>query len=477
MSSALINGWNAGEQMYSNRMDRERQAREDEWRAQERKYQQDERDRLAAERKSQDGVMSDVYNRAQNFTDTASPVINEWGLTQRPQVENPYADANPRSGAYAQRQGAELLPQTTPTAVYGEPVKAPVTGSPKRETLLQGLALAKSSRNVEAMLRYSDALRQDDLSANVAAVQNAVMNAPEAARAKFAQGFTDMKHFPGKIVTDPKTGVYTVALDSGSEVKMSNTDLARFAAGTYKLRMGDQSGQADIDAIDKKLGEAASSMFDKLAKRAQTNNNAINTADQMRDRQMRYGLAAAGEGRAREAANKPDFVQMTNDKGEVVFVDRRKLTVGNDGIAAVPPGVRAQKLPQQLSDEQKLGLQAYYKSLTDAPPQTPAEADQRKATYGVQGLAGAPSGGMPGWGEATAQKPKTAPNQNPAGVVAQPVQRDPLQPTSQAEHRALQVALQRGLFPVGRGNSALGAGELLFADKQGNKVWASQLGQ
>jgi len=249
--------------------------------------------------------------------------------------------------------------------------------------------------------------------------------------------------------------------------------LAQYAVGLWKQSKGDPSGLEDLARIDKSLADMADKAYGRVKDTVVNANDVALKGNQMRNANQRTANDGARLGLARAAQDRPDFAQMTNDKGEAVFVDRRKIKSDSSGVAVMPAGIRPQKLPQTLSDQQKMGLEAYYAAVKNAPPQTQAEGDQLKALYGVQGLMGAPSGGMPGWGEKTVNKPTQA---SGTSDRASP-QQDPLQPTSQAEYRVLQTALQQGLTPVGRGNSVFGTGELLFADRQGNKLWASQLGQ
>jgi len=490
--SDFSTGFNSGYGLMNSVYDRRRQAEQDAIAAEERKFKLEERQRALDIRGKTDALADEIYQGSATFKDTASPFIDQYGLSKRESIANeygntdplagPYGNVNARSGAYAGRQGLALPEESkVPPALYGEPIKTPVTGSQNREFFRQNLRMAQLGGKPDDVMKAAAAQRDDDMKANSAAVYNMVLNAPVDALKKAAQGFTDMTHFPGKMTVDPKTGLATIKPDEGDPITMSREQTARFLTAVYKSKMGDDSGQADIAKIDEKLGKMSDTMFARLATTVEKNNSAVDKASDNEYRNRMLGLRAQEVNRSGAQANKPDFVQMTNDKGEAVFVDRRKIQTDASGVAVMPPGIRAPRMPQTMTDEQKISLTQYYRSLEANPPATPAMADKRKADFGVAGILGGPSGGQlaggaPDWQVATGagvSKPRPT-TQQPAPDGSAP---DATQPRNPVEYRQLQDALQRGLTPVGRGNSAFGGGELLFQDAQGNSVWASQLGQ
>ena len=69
----------------------------------------------------------------------------------------------------------------------------------------------------------------------------------------------------------------------------------------------------------------------------------------------------------------------------------------------------------------------------------------------------------------------------PAPASTQPAvapvqqQSSSFEPQNRQEYRLVQDALLKGYTPVGRGNSMMGSGEIIFEDGKGNRVWSSQL--
>ena len=114
--------------------------------------------------------------------------------------------------------------------------------------------------------------------------------------------------------------------------------------------------------------------------------------------------------------------------------------------------------------------------LVDGKPERYTTATAMTAARGIlsqQEGAGAPS--MPSWDARPQGAPSVVRTSPAAQTAPQPPVRGLSEPQNREEFDLAGRARQLGLYPVGRGNSVFGAGELLFEDNTGKRVWASQI--
>lgn len=206
---------------------------------------------------------------------------------------------------------------------------------------------------------------------------------------------------------DPVTGMVRGVPRDGDKA-FSVDPTAALPLVMQMRRMSSQFGGDPMVAADaiNRMTEAERKKFLEADDRAygRAKDNAKLSGDkETRDETKRYhsgSLAndAARTGMMREQHNRPDLMQLFDDKGNMVLYDKRSMKPGADGTVTLPTGLRPPKLPQELTEAKKAGLTAYYKALENFDPKAPqGQLDALAAKFGVADVIGAGRGGM-SWG-------------------------------------------------------------------------------
>jgi hypothetical protein len=153
------------------------------------------------------------------------------------------------------------------------------------------------------------------------------------------------------------------------------------------------------------------------------------------------GNDAARLNLTREQYNKPEFMQVYAPDGSVGLVDKKSIPL-QGGIGVLPKGYTMPKLPQELTETQKLNHAAYLKHIAEnGAPKTRGEADRIKALYGIGG--GSSVGGLPdpyaspkgGLAAPSAPAPKVSPLANVEPMLV---------PFDRSSYERFEAAAQQG---------------------------------
>jgi len=468
--SDIMDGWNAGERAHLAKQEMERQKREDAWAAEERAQRRNQWQRDATAQTLLEGTVGRV---SQNPTDQTGEFAAQYGLqpTERV-VPSAAANYNKRQGFFGESEGPGLT----------LPAEEPKFGiHPKRQGLVEDYKISVAKGDLTGARGIKTQIDTLDMGSQAAALQQRVLNAPPDKVAAFAQKYTDSAHIPGSMVVDPKTMLTTLTLDGGKPIQMTRADMATYVTGLWKLNQGDPSGKEDIASIDKSLAAMADKRFGQMKDVAQTSNDAVAKASDMAYKRGSLGIHQQNANRQNAALDKYGAGVKAADEAAGLYegyqTAKRAKSQGAMDIygpmyesAAIKAKSHGLSLPGLREPAQQVDPDKYtqvLKNLMDTGLDQKSAMMQADQMFGVapqtDGLAAqlqaldASKGG-----KRTAEKAAPVPETN-------------LQPTSPAEFRVVNQALQRGLTPVGRGNSVSGAGELLFVDRQGNRVWASQI--
>lgn len=328
-------------------------------------------------------------------------------------------------------------------------------------------ALNLAGRNPKAIFDVRQAHTNSILASQANELKDRVLKADDEQLKELVGKWTLDKRQKFEVDYDPKTGLSRVAHGKDA-VELNRSDLANFVAARYRQSQGDPTAGAEIDAIDGKLTKMVQDSLTQSKALADSGNDAAFKAhgmakdeERLKLERERLGLTRAEIG---SRAAKPNYIQLVDAKGEAQMVNANALPE-KDGVLTLPQGLRYPRQKPQLDPVAHAQAVKYY---TESGMPAKAAMMQADQMFGV----------APPMNDIGAQLQKL--NASKGGSEAAPrAEQTPnapsLQPKSPAEFRVLNSALQRGLVPVGRGNSAFGEGELLFEDKQGTRMWASQL--
>lgn len=240
----------------------------------------------------------------------------------------------------------------------------------------------------------------------------------------------------GSIIGIPKSGGSAFTVDPMAALPMV-LQINRLSSKFGGDPMAAAKALNDMtDAERKKFLEAD----DRAYNRATSNAKLVGDKEQ-RDNTSRYQMGSLGVQRdglklRQNEAARPDLMQMYDAKGNVVLVDKRSLKAGVDGTVSLPTGLRMPKLPQELTERQKIQLTAYNKALEGLPTDVPrAQLDALAARYGVADIIGG-VGGL-SWGDAPVPKVAPTPVAQPAQGLRQPQITTLTAPRSGAEARGM----------------------------------------
>lgn len=243
---------------------------------------------------------------------------------------------------------------------------------------------------------------------------------------------------PAMLAFDPKAKqfLFTSQVPGLPTGTLSRAELENYALGAWEAGEGDMekgmrmqlatvASKRDLDA---KNEGRASTLANANYKLWDSDRNFGLKEQELADaRSYRQGML----GVSRQNSNRPDLMQMYDAKGNVVLVDKRTMQP-----VTMPEGLRMPKLPQELTERQKMQLTAYNKALEGLPSDLPrAQLDALAARYGVSDILGG-AGGL-SWGESPAAKPATTPQQPPVQGLRQPQITTLSAPRSGAEARGI----------------------------------------
>ncbi|OYW94779.1 MAG: hypothetical protein B7Z13_03760 [Caulobacterales bacterium 32-67-6] len=221
---------------------------------------------------------------------------------------------------------------------------------------------------------------------------------------------------------DPKTGMSTLRIIRGDRTKpvdLSPSDLARVAVGVRRLQRGDVGGLDVISAVNKDLAAAAASEFNIDMQVAGENNNTAFRAAGLANDRARLGIAQAGLRLQQNQAGRPNWQQFVGADGQPVMVDLNSVR-SEGGVAQLPEGVRLPRMPETLSDAEKVAYQEAVKLIAmlpeNAPPGASADIFRR---FGLNperftGNPGLPTSARFGGGTNPPPAPTPAPTPAPA---------------------------------------------------------------
>lgn len=422
-----MDGWNAGESMYRNRMEQERLKKADEWAAEQQAQQRGQWQRDAA-------LRTEMMNNAGRYdTDPVDETKGLYGLKPADVVNQTTA------GKYNQRQGfydGTSVPSTG--AGFATPGVEPTFGvNPQRKNLAADYRMSAMAGDRVGMSNVSAKLSQLDMDSQTAMLQQRLRGASPEAVAAFARDFTSNTNIPGELSIDASTKLATLKPNGGAPVQMTRTQLEQYIAGLYMRSKGDPKGTDVLAGVDKSLVDMADKMYGRLKDSATNTNDVVLKGNTMRNDNQRTANSGAELGLRTAAANKPNYVQLVDANGEAQMVNANALPE-KDGVIQLPAGL---KYPSQRAQVSPEAQQKYREAILELglPPQPgTTQAEEWKArkllvdqVYGVQ--------------EAPNALPQVAPPPRvaapPAAVATQPEPRRAMDPKARAA--VIQEALAR----------------------------------
>lgn len=386
---------------------------------------------------------------------------------------------------YAKRQGFEPVQYGQPDTQY---TPAPMTGYAAEQKKLLNARL-KTSTTADQVANVGQANLDLRVGADAARISSHIMQADDSEISKLAKQITGDKRNKYEIDYDPTTKATRVKLGD-AQVDLSRAELAQFLAAKHRLKSGDQSALKDIGAIDDKLAAAVKASLDTAAKVADSGNKATDLenkgeliASKIENASMRSALASnkASTPKVLSQSTVAELNAIGQKIDEADPKDRPALISAYNRRYALAATEMGKVIPPKTEQRQEMKVNSDGSVIRGGelfvPDQSKPGAFIKATMPGESAfdlalnnyVAGKKPAATPqtSMQEVASNKPKAAQTQQKA---------DELQPKTQDEFRATQKALSLGLYPAGRGNSAFGNGELLFQDKSGKTVWASQLG-
>lgn len=193
------------------------------------------------------------------------------------------------------------------------------------------------------------------------------------------------------------------------DFNLSKADSKKLAGAVALMERNPSRALEIISGIDKQLAETVARENGITTSIVQTGNQAARYLSAEEQDRTRTGIAFG-------QANRPQYLQLINERNEPVLVDQNRLPQ-KDGVLQLPPGLRMAKLPQTLSDQEKIGYEEYLKAVQLLPPNAPqAQRDRLAQEFGVTRIVGGGRSGLPGWGQGQSvpTPQRAAPTQRPA---------------------------------------------------------------
>lgn len=382
-------------------------------------WRRDEQARAAAERRAfeeERGRGLDMYGSATQ----GNPFLERLGMApQRAQMQPPAA----------MPQGVDVG-QPMAQIPQGQPglQQQGFAQHPTWQALQQQMRLARTPEQMAAVHQGAQQFQQAQQRSGL---YDAVMNATPDQMVQFSQKFSDFSPVRGKTDFDPKTGLTRLTLENGKPVMLNRAQMAQMVEGMHRMSQGDATGIQALAGVNKDLAASAKEDFDRLVSVTTSGNDVAYKSNAMLNDNARTGIAAQGLKQRERELGRPDLIQMYDKNNNVVLVDKRTMTP-----VTMPEGLRMPKLPQELTERQKMQLTAYNKALEGLPSDVPrAQLDALASRYGVSDILGG-AGGL-SWGESPAAKPATTPQQPPVQGLRQPQITTLSAPRSGAEARGI----------------------------------------
>lgn len=263
----------------------------------------------AAEQKMREEEMA-RRRKEWEFQDKQNAAIDTERAAAIAAASRPLADANSPQGFKAGLglevpQSAAAMRRGDERFKYGEadvytpeaPGAQPQFALDQQANTISALNMAGRDPRQIAEARKADTTNR--LAADAARISSYAQTADEAELKDLMGKVTLDKRNKYETDFDPKTGLTRIK-QGETAVELSRPDLGKFLAAQFRMKNGDLSASADIEAIDGKLAKLVADSLQVSSALANSGNSVTTSANQMKNDNLRTGSTLATAGAARE---------------------------------------------------------------------------------------------------------------------------------------------------------------------------------
>lgn len=288
----------------------------------------------AAEQKIREEEMA-RRRKEWEFQDKQNAAIDTERAAAIAAASRPLADANSPQGFKAGLglevpQSAAAMRRGDERFKYGEadvytpeaPGSQPQFALDQQANTISALNMAGRDPRQIAEARKADTTNR--LAADAARISSYAQTADEAELKDLMGKVTLDKRNKYETDFDPKTGLTRIK-QGETAVELSRPDLGKFLAAQFRMKNGDLSASADIEAIDGKLAKLVADSLQVSSALANSGNSVTTSANQMKNDNLRTGSALATAGAAREDKKRTDADRELIRTAGVAFEKARQV--------------------------------------------------------------------------------------------------------------------------------------------------------